>query len=72
VLKRFCHLNKSLVCQQNEIRDEDLENEVMPENEEQEEKRLTKRTHQMLSPEIVYWNRSHFGSMLSRFFSLYK
>lgn len=46
--------------------DEDLENEVMPENEEQEEKRLTKRTHQMqhgLDLAFRYNNRLSFADM---------
>ncbi|XP_071144504.1 double-strand-break repair protein rad21 homolog isoform X2 [Mytilus edulis] len=46
--------------------DEDLENELMPENEEQEEKRLTKRTHQMqhaLELAFRYNNRLSFAEM---------
>lgn len=46
--------------------DEDPENELMPENEEQEEKRLTKRTHQMqhaLELAFRYNNRLSFADM---------
>lgn len=46
--------------------DEEQENEQMPENEEQEEKRLTKRTHQMqhaLDIAFRYNNRLNFADM---------
>ena len=46
--------------------DEEQENEQMPENEEKEEKRLTKRTHQMqhaLDIAFRYNNRLNFADM---------